>query len=82
MVPLTLDFSRPLDEWTIHGSAVDCVATLLEAQEKIGLDGVGFTIYSLPPSPAERIEYMQMIAEEIVAPVTARIPANPEVRRV
>jgi alkanesulfonate monooxygenase SsuD/methylene tetrahydromethanopterin reductase-like flavin-dependent oxidoreductase (luciferase family) len=81
MVPLTLDFSRPLDEWTIHGSAADCVATLLEARAEIGLDGVGFTIYSLPPSPAERIEYLQMIAEEIVAPIAARTATNPRVRR-
>ena len=71
MVPLTLDFARPLDDWTIHGSPADCVASLQEAREEIGLDGVGFTIYSLPPSPSERIEYLQMIAEEIVAPVTA-----------
>ena len=82
MVPLTLDFSRPLDDWTIHGSAADCVARLQEACEEIGLDGVGFTIYSLPPSPAERIEYLQMIAEEIVAPATARTPATPEVGRL
>jgi alkanesulfonate monooxygenase SsuD/methylene tetrahydromethanopterin reductase-like flavin-dependent oxidoreductase (luciferase family) len=69
MVSLTLDFSRPLEEWTIHGSASDCVATLLEAHASIGLDGVGFTIYSLPEGTAARTEYMQMIAEEIVAPV-------------
>jgi hypothetical protein len=30
---------------------------------------VGFTIYSLPRAPQERIEYLQMIAEEIVAKV-------------
>ena len=69
MVPLTLDFSRPLEDWTVHGSAADCVATLLEAEETIGLDGVGFTIYSLPEETAARIEYMQMIAEDIVAPI-------------
>ncbi|MCA1645479.1 MAG: hypothetical protein LC797_08440 [Chloroflexi bacterium] len=72
MVPLTLDFSRPLDEWTIHGSAADCVAKLLEARDEIGLDGVGLTMYSLPTSPAERIDYLQMIAEEIVGPLRKR----------
>jgi alkanesulfonate monooxygenase SsuD/methylene tetrahydromethanopterin reductase-like flavin-dependent oxidoreductase (luciferase family) len=69
MAPLALDFSRPLDDWTIYGSTSDCVDRLLKAKEEIGLDGVGFTIYSLPPGPAERIDYLQMIAEEIVAPV-------------
>jgi alkanesulfonate monooxygenase SsuD/methylene tetrahydromethanopterin reductase-like flavin-dependent oxidoreductase (luciferase family) len=72
MAPLALDFSRPLDDWTVYGSTSDCVERLLQAEDEIGLDGVGFTIYSLPPSPAERIEYLQMIAEEIVAPVTTR----------
>jgi alkanesulfonate monooxygenase SsuD/methylene tetrahydromethanopterin reductase-like flavin-dependent oxidoreductase (luciferase family) len=76
MVPLTLDFSRPLDDWTIHGSPADCVATLLEARDELGLDGVGFTIYSLPPSPSERIEYLQMIAAEIVVPLHAATAAR------
>jgi hypothetical protein len=39
MVPLTLDFSRSLDDWTIHGSPADCVAKLLQAHEEIGLEG-------------------------------------------
>jgi alkanesulfonate monooxygenase SsuD/methylene tetrahydromethanopterin reductase-like flavin-dependent oxidoreductase (luciferase family) len=69
MVPLSLDFSRPLEDWTVSGSPADCVSTLLRTQEEMGLDGVGFTIYSLPTSPSARIEYLQMIAEEIVAPV-------------
>ncbi|HEY2594225.1 MAG TPA: LLM class flavin-dependent oxidoreductase [Chloroflexota bacterium] len=71
MVPLQLDTSIGLDEWTIHGSAADCVETILRARDECGLNGIGFTIYSLPPSPSERIEYLQRIAEEIVAPVKA-----------
>jgi alkanesulfonate monooxygenase SsuD/methylene tetrahydromethanopterin reductase-like flavin-dependent oxidoreductase (luciferase family) len=69
MVPLQLDTSISLDEWTIHGSASDCVETILRARDAYGLNGIGFTIYSLPRSPAERIDYLQRIAEEIVAPV-------------
>lgn len=30
---------------------------------------IGFTIYSLPRTPQARIEYLQMIAEEIVRKV-------------
>ncbi len=70
MVPLQLDFEHSLDDWTVHGSPADCVESLLRARDEIGLDGVGFTIYSLPPEPAARIEYLRMIAEEIVAPTT------------
>jgi alkanesulfonate monooxygenase SsuD/methylene tetrahydromethanopterin reductase-like flavin-dependent oxidoreductase (luciferase family) len=69
MVPLQLDFERSLDDWTVHGSPSDCVETLLRARDEIGLDGIGFTIYSLPPDPHARIEYLHMIAEEIVARV-------------
>jgi alkanesulfonate monooxygenase SsuD/methylene tetrahydromethanopterin reductase-like flavin-dependent oxidoreductase (luciferase family) len=69
MVPLQLGFDRPLDDWTVHGSPKDCVETLLRARDEIGLNRVGFTIYSLPRSPQARIEYLQMIAEEIVGKV-------------
>jgi alkanesulfonate monooxygenase SsuD/methylene tetrahydromethanopterin reductase-like flavin-dependent oxidoreductase (luciferase family) len=71
MARLVLDFSRPLDDWCVYGSPEDCVATLREAEADIGLEGVGFTIYSLPESVAERVEYLQMITEWIVAPLQA-----------
>ncbi|HEY7062322.1 MAG TPA: LLM class flavin-dependent oxidoreductase [Chloroflexota bacterium] len=69
MVGLQLEQDINLDDWTIHGSPADCVEVLLRARDEIGLNAVGVTIYSLPPSPRERIEYLQMIAEEIVAKV-------------
>ena len=68
MVPLTLSFDRRLEDWSIHGSPADCVETI-ERAAQLGLNAIGFTIYSLPPSPAARIEYLQMVAEEIVAKV-------------
>jgi alkanesulfonate monooxygenase SsuD/methylene tetrahydromethanopterin reductase-like flavin-dependent oxidoreductase (luciferase family) len=71
MVPLQLDSSISLDDWTVHGSPAHCVETLLRARDEMGLNAVGFTIYSLPRSPRERIEYLQMIAEEIVAKVAS-----------
>jgi hypothetical protein len=67
MVPLQLDFSSGLDAWTIHGSPQDCVETIQQAQQEIGLEYIGFTPYSLPTDVQARIDYLQMIAEEIVA---------------
>jgi alkanesulfonate monooxygenase SsuD/methylene tetrahydromethanopterin reductase-like flavin-dependent oxidoreductase (luciferase family) len=67
MVPLQLDFSSGLDAWTIHGSPQDCVETIQWAQQEIGLEYIGFTPYSLPTDVQARIEYLQMIAKEIVA---------------
>jgi alkanesulfonate monooxygenase SsuD/methylene tetrahydromethanopterin reductase-like flavin-dependent oxidoreductase (luciferase family) len=72
MVHLQLDSAIDLDRWTVHGSTADCVETLLRAESEYGLDAVGFTIYSLPDAPQDRIDYLQRIAEEIVRPIKAR----------
>jgi len=69
MVSLQLGHEHNLDDWTIHGSPKDCVEILERAHETTGLDRIGFTIYSLPLDPQARIDYLQMIAEEIVQKV-------------
>jgi alkanesulfonate monooxygenase SsuD/methylene tetrahydromethanopterin reductase-like flavin-dependent oxidoreductase (luciferase family) len=69
MVPLQLDFEGGLDAWTIHGSPQDCVETLRWARDEVGLEHIGFTIYSLPSEVQARIDYLQMIAEDILARV-------------
>jgi len=69
MVPLQLDFADGLDAWTIHGSPQDCVETLCWARDEVGLEHIGFTIYSLPSEVQARIDYLQMIAEDILAKV-------------
>ncbi len=70
MVPLQLGFENNLDDWTINGTPAQCVETIARARQ-MGLDGIGFTIYSLPPGAAARIDYLKMIAEEIVKPAAA-----------
>src|SRR5215813_6166506 len=70
MVRLQLDFDTSLDEWTINGTPRDCLETIARARER-GLDGIGFTIYSLPREVKARIEYLRMIADEIVRPAAA-----------
>lgn len=69
MVELQLGSDRPLDDWAVHGSPRDCVELLLRARDDMGLNRVGFTIYNLPRSPQERIDYLRMISEEIVQKV-------------
>lgn len=68
MAPLQLSPEIALDDWTVYGSPRDCVETLGRAAA-MGLERVGFTIYSLPRDVQARIDYMQMVAEEIVRPV-------------
>ena len=70
MVPLQLDFDRSLDDWTINGSPAECRETIARAQA-LGLDGIGLTIYSLPREATARIDYLAMIAEELVRPAAA-----------
>ena len=70
MAELQLSSDLPLDDWAVHGSPADCVEKILWARDELGLNRIGFTIYSLPRSPQARIDYLQMIAEDIVAKVT------------
>jgi len=70
MVELQLDFKRSLDDWTINGAPGDCVEAIARGRE-MGLERIGVTIYSLPREPTARIEYLQMIAEDILRPAGA-----------
>jgi alkanesulfonate monooxygenase SsuD/methylene tetrahydromethanopterin reductase-like flavin-dependent oxidoreductase (luciferase family) len=71
MVPLQLGFDIDLDDWTINGSPADCRETI-ERGRDLGLDGIGLTIYSLPREVNARVDYLGMIAEQIVRPLSAR----------
>jgi hypothetical protein len=46
------------------------VETLQRGRE-MGLDKIGVTIYSLPREVQARIDYLQMIAEQILRPAGA-----------
>jgi alkanesulfonate monooxygenase SsuD/methylene tetrahydromethanopterin reductase-like flavin-dependent oxidoreductase (luciferase family) len=70
MVELELSHDAPLDDWTINGSPDDCVEAIARASA-MGLERIGFSIYSLPREVDARIEYMQMIAERILKPAGA-----------
>jgi alkanesulfonate monooxygenase SsuD/methylene tetrahydromethanopterin reductase-like flavin-dependent oxidoreductase (luciferase family) len=73
MVNLQLGFEGSLDDWTVNGSPADCVETIARARA-LGLDGIGFTIYSLPREREARIDYLRMIAERILKPAGALGP--------
>lgn len=65
MAPLQLSSDIALDDWTVYGAPRDCVETVERARE-LGLDKIGFTIYSLPREVQARIDHLQMIAEQIL----------------
>jgi len=70
MVQLQLGFDANLDDWTINGTPAQCLETIARGRA-LGLDGIGLTIYSLPREVKARIEYLRMIAEQIVRPLAA-----------
>ncbi len=70
MMQLQLSFDVPLSSWTVCGSPAECVESVARAQA-MGLDQIGFTIYSLPREAKARIDYLQMIAEQILRPAGA-----------
>jgi alkanesulfonate monooxygenase SsuD/methylene tetrahydromethanopterin reductase-like flavin-dependent oxidoreductase (luciferase family) len=70
MMELQLSFDVPLETWTVCGSPADCVETIGRAGS-MGLDRIGFTVYSLPREAKARIEYLAMIAQEILRPASA-----------
>src|SRR3989442_1295296 len=70
MATLQLSSDIALDDWTVYGSPRDCVETLKRGRE-MGLDKIGFSIYSLPREVQARIDYLQMIAEQILRPAGA-----------
>lgn len=73
MVPLRLGFDASLDDWAVYGSPRDCVEALQRGRA-MGLDGVGFSMYSLPRDVQARTEFLQMVAEDILAPAGATPP--------
>lgn len=74
MVPLQLGFDGGLDAWTISGTPAECRDVI--AREGGMVDGIGLTIYSLPRELTARIQYLQMIADEIVRPLDALTPGK------
>lgn len=69
MVPLALSFDRPLQDWTVHGAPQDCVELLLQARDEMGLTHISLTMYNLPRELSARLEYLDLVAEEILRKV-------------
>lgn len=67
MVDLHLD-QRDLGSWALIGSSADIVEQIAHAADG-GLDHITLTAYNLPRDRSARLEYVQRLGEEVVAPV-------------
>jgi len=66
----TVDFglggARELSEWAIVGSPEDCAETIIQQHEAFRLDYVGLASLNLPKGLPARLEYLQLISEELL----------------
>ena len=66
----TVDFglggSRDLADWAVVGSPQDCAETIVRSHQENGLDYIGFGALNLPKGKTARLEYLQLISEELL----------------
>ena len=66
----TVDFglggSRDLANWAIVGNPQDCAETIARCHEENGLDHIGLGALNLPKGKSARLEYLQLISEELL----------------
>ena len=66
----TVDFglggARELADWTVVGSPQDCAETIVRSHRENGLEYIGFGCLNLPNEKTARLEYLQLISEELL----------------
>ena len=65
-VDLGLGGPRKLEDWAIVGSPEDCADTINQYRESHGLDYIGLASLNLPKGFSARMEYLQLISEELL----------------
>ena len=65
-VDLGLGGPRQLPDWAIAGSPQDCVERITRCHEEQGLSFIGLGCLNLPSDRSARLEYLQMISEEVI----------------
>ena len=65
-VDLGLGSSRDLGDWAIAGSPQDCAETIIRQHEEFGLDYIGLACLNMPKGLSARLEYLQLISEELL----------------
>ena len=65
-VGLGLGGRRDLPDWAIVGSPEDCAEVISRCHEEHGLDYIGLASLNLPKGLSARMEYLQLISEELL----------------
>ena len=66
----TVDFglggARDLADWAIVGSPQDCAETIARSHRENGIEHFGFAALNLPKGKSARLEYLQLVSEELL----------------
>ena len=66
----TVDFGlggqRELADWAVAGSPQDCAEIINRCKEEEGLDYIGLASLNLPQEFPAKLEYLQLISEELL----------------
>lgn len=66
----TVDFGlggqRNLSDWAVAGSPQDCAEIIAQCHEDGGLDYIGLASLNMPQEFSARLEYLQLISEELL----------------
>ena len=65
-VDLGLGGQRELADWAVAGSPQDCAEIINRCREEEGLDYIGLASLNLPGEFSARLEYLQLISEELL----------------
>ena len=65
-VDLGLSGDRDLADWAIAGSPQECAEQIARAHDQDGVGYIGLGFLNLPAEQAARIEYLQLISEEVL----------------
>ena len=65
-VDLGLSGTRDLSQWAIVGSPEECAESIIRSYNEDGLRYLGLGFLNLPEQHAARLEYLQLISEELL----------------
>ena len=66
---IVLDPEKDYGDWTISGSAEECIETIGRFKGELGLDYIGLSILNMPKDFSAKLEYVQRLSEDVLKKV-------------
>ena len=68
-VDMVLDPDRDPRDWAIVGTPEQCVETILQYRDGLGLDFMGLSLSTMPKGAQARKDFLQWVSEEVLSKV-------------